>query len=156
MKRPHIVSDEVRARPWLLAVDPGAVSGIACFLYGGLQWARSGPAIPYHRGAYSCLDQIRVVAEVPIERRDGTGRRAPVEDLITLAIRLGRVTSNFPEHEIELVTPHAWKGNLSKTLTRSRVMVSLSDEEKIRVGEADHNAIDAIGLGLYALGRWPR
>ena len=62
-----------------------------------------------------------------------------------------------PTTKIVLVTPHKWKGNLPKHVTEARVLQTLTREEKgviPRIGKnLIHNVYDAIGIGLYHLGR---
>lgn len=58
------------------------------------------------------------------------------------------------------VYPHEWKGTLTKEQTRARIESRLSPGERVAYDEGvrvarslAHNMIDAVGIGLHALGR---
>lgn len=52
------------------------------------------------------------------------------------------------------VVPSAWKAQIPKGVHKSRILGNLAPAEFIRiVSPEDHNTIDAIGIGLWALGR---
>jgi hypothetical protein len=53
------------------------------------------------------------------------------------------------------IRPVKWKGNLPKPIHHERVLRVLSAKEKKSVPK-DHNVIDAVALGLYALGKTGR
>ena len=53
------------------------------------------------------------------------------------------------------IKPVAWKGNVPKEVHHERLKKELSRSELKLVPE-DHNVWDAVGLGLYALGRTQR
>lgn len=52
------------------------------------------------------------------------------------------------------VAPSAWKAQIPKSVHKSRILGNLDPAEfRAIVSPADHNTIDAIGIGLWALGR---
>ena len=52
------------------------------------------------------------------------------------------------------VVPSAWKAQIPKSIHKSRILGNLDPVEfRAIVSPADHNTIDAIGIGLWALGR---
>ena len=51
-----------------------------------------------------------------------------------------------------LVKPAEWKGQVPKKIMNERVLSKLSAQERAIVKD-NHNAIDAVGLGLHVLGR---
>lgn len=53
------------------------------------------------------------------------------------------------------IKPVAWKGNVPKAVHHERLKKELSRSE-LRLVPEDHNVWDAVGLGLYALGRTGR
>ncbi len=57
-----------------------------------------------------------------------------------------------PLHRIR---PIKWKGNIPKKIHHERVLRLLSSKEKKAVPK-DHNVLDAVALGLYALGKTGR
>lgn len=55
--------------------------------------------------------------------------------------------------------PHEWKGTMTKEAMGARVLTRLSPGERGNVASrmlADHNVLDAIGIGLHHLGRLER
>lgn len=91
-------------------------------------------------------------------------------DLITLAIQVGRYTEAFDAFTVEHVLPHDWKGTVDPDVLCHRVVASLDDAERallFRVLEplsrtslakdvtagTRHNVIDAVGLGKWSLKR---
>ncbi len=84
-------------------------------------------------------------------------------DLITLAVMVGRYQAHFMERSIPvtLVPPHKWKGATPKDIHNARVLGRLTDAERTVYHKASmslpaskrHNVIDSIGIGLYALKR---
>lgn len=103
--------------------------------------------------------QAQIVIELPqvYGKRD---ERDP-NDLIPVAITVGRIASAFgsPGVKAELVRPHDWKGSVPKPIMLARIEKRL-DEEEIGVlhtakapASLRHNIVDAVGLGLFKLGR---
>lgn len=129
-----------------LAIDPGRDNGWS--IYSDRWLVDCGLGDP-PLGIYSFI-----VAERPqiYERGD-----VDPNDIVTLAIRLGRQLGRFPESPIGLVLPAKWKGQVPKPIHNRRVLDALSPaEEKVYlacgVSESKrHNVIDAIGLGKWAL-----
>jgi hypothetical protein len=131
----------------LLAIDPGTHTGWAVFFDKRL--LACGLGDPPVEGA------DRVVIEIP---QVYPAHPVPPNDLITLAFLAGRYAGRAT-CEVSTVFPHQWKGNLSKEVCAARVRFRLSPEEKKVVDELRvpakqlHNVMDAIGIGLFALGR---
>ena len=73
-------------------------------------------------------------------------------DLIATAIRLGRLIEASRPGCLTLVTPGYWKGQVPKDIHNARVLAKLTPDEADLVPD-DHNAIDALGLLLWALER---
>lgn len=76
-------------------------------------------------------------------------------DLIPLAQIGAGVGCRFNWFEYE---PFAWKGNVDADVMTKRILSKLSAEERAHIethkrGGLDHNTIDAVGLGLFHLGR---
>lgn len=131
----------------LLAIDPGTRTGWAVFA--GAKLLACGLGDPPTEGA------DRIVIEIP---QVYPAHPVPPNDLITLAFLAGRYAGRAT-CEVSTVFPHQWKGNLSKEVCAARVRFRLSPEEKKVVDEIRvpvkqlHNVMDAIGIGLFALGR---
>lgn len=82
-------------------------------------------------------------------------------DLIPLAIMAGRLWERFKPKNMMLPLPKEWKGNRPKDVVTASTMSKLSKRELevfgddlIRVPNGlRHNAMDAIGIGLWAMKR---
>lgn len=142
----------------VLAIDPGRDQG----------WALVSP----ERVLLDCglgeppadLRPAKVVVERPqiYEGRKSQGARP--KDIITLAIRVGRVTERWEARgcPVEHILPHEWKGSVdADTVLPRRILASLLDAERnllnsrlARVAEGKrHNVIDAVGLAKWSLKR---
>jgi hypothetical protein len=79
-------------------------------------------------------------------------------DLIDLAIVVGRIIG-LSGREVTLYKPSQWKGQTPKAIHHERIKKLLSADELSRVvlpkakKTLGHNVWDAIGLGLFHLGR---
>jgi hypothetical protein len=129
----------------LISIDPGASQGVALFVGGRLAWV--GPRLP------EGVSPARVVIERPGAVWKGTTR-----DVIALAWRGGRVEgearAKWPGARVETVEPVQWKGSVPKTIHQPRILRKL-DAQEARIAEAcNSDQIDAIGIGLWALGRF--
>lgn len=143
----------------ITAVDPSVDSdkqGWARFEHGKL--ADCGIGLSMHAG--------HLVIECPEYRRNQTARVNP-NDLIKLAVHVGALKGAFELDgrawfaEAELVTPSQWKGSVPKDIHGQRIIRALSLKEcevyqtKTHglAASRKHNVVDAIGLGLWKLGR---
>jgi hypothetical protein len=81
--------------------------------------------------------------------------RVNTQDVIRLAQSAGRIAANYPEAVWYL--PAQWKGGVPKAVHQKRILAALSDEEKALLKDMNKGTLkqvlDAIGLGLYHLGR---
>lgn len=133
----------------LLAVDPGADQGWALFESGCL--VACGLGAPPVRAAG---------ARTIIERPHPIKTRAPVKDIITLAIRAGETggARRVDGAEVEYVEPATWMGGSIPTkVNQARIRRRLSGAERDIVEAAEkaakskaHNVLDAVGIGLFA------
>lgn len=142
----------------LVAVDPGTTTGWAVFNGQGTLYHARGMSFP------DCLDvfpdrveNATIILEIPQAYPHGS--KGDPQDLITLAMIAGELRGLFRPREVTQVFPRAWKGNVPKAIHHPRVLAALTDAERAvlpkrpRAGGYDGNMIDAIGLGLWALGR---
>lgn len=147
----------------LLAIDPGLDTGWAILVDGRLVDAGLGaPA-----SADGCT---KVIIERP-QVYAGRSSKGDPNDLITLAIQVGRYTERYGQgRDVEHILPHTWKGTVNPEVLCRRVVASLDDserkllnakleplarkslEEDITAGKR-HNVIDAVGLGKWTLKR---
>lgn len=149
----------------LLAIDPGVDTG----------WARldKGKLVEAGLGCPR-LQRFHPVSKVVIERPQiyqGRSSRANPNDLITLAIMVGRYTEVFADRGVEEILPHTWKGTVDPDILCRRVWASLSPSEQVLLGQVlaplarkpfdaanltagkRHNVLDAVGLAKWSLNR---
>jgi hypothetical protein len=143
---------------YLLAIDPGgACLGWALFEDGvlievGLSRTKeqlTGARARHHALILPKARGGRVVSEMMRYRGSRSG--IPPQDLVELNLIAGHVGS-------EWVYPDEWKGRVPKEIHQPRILKALTPEELylvegVRPPTLRHNAIDAVGIGLYCLGR---
>jgi hypothetical protein len=94
----------------------------------------------------------------------GGRQRARPADVIKLATRAGEAAGQYARPygvEPEYVEPHAWKGSVDKNTHHARIWAKLKPDEQAIVSAAArgiapskrHNILDAVGIGLFAVGR---
>ena len=94
------------------------------------------------------------------ELMDANGLRVPANDLIAVQA-VGCVYAARMAREVKLVLPRTWKGNVPKRIHHPRIRAALSPDERdiLQIGldtapKGHHKEIlDAVGIGLWALGR---
>lgn len=148
----------------LLAIDPGANTGWALFASG--QLVACGLGEPPKTAA---LDDI--VIEKPRIYPGGRQQARP-EDIITLAVTAGETGGVLREQygvQARYVFPSEWKGGaIDKDTSHARIRRRLGAAETavlkgvLAVGKRkghpmakslSHNVLDAVGIGLYGVGR---
>lgn len=129
-----------------MSVDPGARTGVAVFEDGELRVVFASS-----KGIFTSTAVDVLVIEIPQIYRASKSRGDP-NDLIKVAVLAGKIIGriNAP-HTVE-VHPATWKGQVPKNVHNARVLARLSPEERAKV-PAVHDAIDAVGLGLWFLKR---
>lgn len=149
----------------LLAIDPGGCAGWALYETTPLrseQHKATLKACGIWEKEYSDYSKDRprpdrVIVEVP-QIWPNTPNK---QDIITLAYRLGRYVQWIGCDDITEVYPVTWKGDLSKAVHQPRIWDKLRPDEQEVLRAAGkgmapskrHNMIDAVGLGLYGVGR---
>ena len=142
----------------LYAVDSGAQSGVAYFerkvlrdayLYAG-DLCRVGSVRD---------DEADAVIEIPDRIKVNP------KSIIKLALNAGRWLQYFGNRcrgEVRAVEASAWKASTDPDVLARRILACLTPEELARVPKTksalgyNHNVLDAIGLGLWRLGRMGR
>lgn len=133
----------------IIAIDPGARTGWAVFR-GGLL---SAAGVMSPGGRVRTNDAEVVFVEVPDRVEPGI----PLLDILLCARRAGELGERHGgDATVEYVNASAWKGSVPKKIHNSRVLALLSASERAILSSKDHNMIDAVGLGLWALGRMGR
>jgi hypothetical protein len=152
----------------LLAFDPGNTTGWAYFQGGVLVCAGYGKLeeILYSAPGLTVGDETRlfetdaVLIEKPQWRPHD---KIDINDIITLAVAVGELKRAYWKPingpRIEEVFPTTWKGSVPKDVHNKRVLSKLTPQElaqvplRPRAKTPDHNCVDAVGLGLWKLGR---
>lgn len=146
----------------LLAIDPGTNVGWALFDKTGVGVGVFGELISCGLGGEP--DGAAVVHEVVIEHPViyPGGRTKNPNDVLKVAINAGEWGGRF-RHVARYVKPQQWKGNVPKAVHQPRIWAKLTNTERkvfddcldtAKVPKSKrHNVIDAIGIGLYAVGR---
>lgn len=141
----------------IISIDPGAKTGWAQFSQGWLV-ACGATKKPYE---VPIQGKVVIIEKPQIYR--GRLQKGDQNDLITLAMLAGRHQERALRAgaQVELPTPGEWKGQVKKEIHHPRILAALTTEEQWRVSYAsggpavkpDHNMLDAIGLGLWWLGK---
>jgi hypothetical protein len=142
----------------ILAVDPGADLGWATFGADTRELERAGLG-------RSGMPPPAAVSALAIERPriyPQRGQKGDPNDLITLAIIVGRVEERYERAAHVEITPHTWKHTLSKEHCARQILRTLTAPERATlraclehvVEGKQHNVIDAVGIGLFYLTRF--
>jgi hypothetical protein len=135
----------------LTSVDPGKWAGRAEWEGGRLhdcgKWER-------HWVRYG----NELVIEQPRAYPIGKSRARP-NDIIQLALTAGQISEHY--RPVTWIPPHAWKGQVPDEILYDRIRKRLDKREAdlldlVLKGIAKgyhHNVLDAIGIGLFHLGR---
>lgn len=140
----------------VLSIDPGVHRvGLALFEDQGLAFAAM---FPVPDGPFDYPRAPRVLLEVP-RIYPASRQKGDPNDLLALARIVGRLQEHYlaAGADVELVEPRTWKGTLPKEAMTERIRGRLSAAERARVAPVarslEHNVLDAVGIGLHALGR---
>lgn len=141
---------------YAVAIDPGVhMTAVAYFENGKLSDAVYLPTT-----AMSAVIVTQIYAERPRMRERSPVRKQTIADL---SLALGLVVSRFagPQTAIRYIEPTTWKGTVDKAITGKRITAALSSAERCVLanalegieGKLQHNVYDAVGIGLFGLGR---
>ncbi len=136
----------------MIAHDSGGKPGYARF-HGPSLVEVSKEFLYPHYLAPTGKNENRVIVEIPCWR--GKNTKASPDSLITLGIRAGIVAGRYEqlEQRVQLVHPHKWKGNVPKNVHHPRIKAALCADELALIRGASGDMLDAVGLGLWELGR---
>lgn len=156
----------------ILAVDPGANGTGWALLNSGdgrlIEWGTiHGQSSEWDRKSIQILVQYekllgkhyigQVFMESPVFMRGYGGyTTASTGDLVKLAMLCGAMFFMSSRiHGTVLVPPSSWKGQLPKKVCNNRVLKILQAQSTYQpLGRISNHALDAIGIGLWALGRF--
>jgi hypothetical protein len=104
------------------------------------------------------LESNRIVCERQVVYPGAKGLKTNPNDLLDLAMCAGAFSSALcvdMHATLTLVEPAEWKAQVPKDVTRKRIEALLMGKELnvVKKGGEMHNVWDAIGIGLFALGR---
>lgn len=135
----------------LISIDPGIHTGIACWYNGRLLYA--GTLFPPTAFYKECVIEIPKIYPKAQQKGDQ-------QDLITLAFQAGKLAQATGAPTVHPVLPQTWKGQLPKDVCWLRCQALLTSEELSLIPKLApsilHNVQDAIGIGLWKLGRLKR
>lgn len=98
------------------------------------------------------LDARHFVIEMPMFMGSSGGLvTARSGALVKLTWFVGYLSARVRRWELDLVTPQQWKGQLSKQQVEIRIRRILKD---FIPQDMKSHAVDAVGIGLYKLGRF--
>jgi hypothetical protein len=152
----------------LLALDPGFRKkrrNLGCALFEAEELSFAGVVGEIHHVPWigyapqHLRSRSRAVIEMP--RWYPREHEIDINDILDLACLVGRLQGRLEEKgvDVELVYPRTWKGTVPKDIHNKRVLAALSKEElaklpkRPRAKDYDHNMLDAVGIGLWKLGR---
>ena len=132
----------------LIAIDPGASAGVAVFADGKLVEVRR-VKVDATRPVPLGLFADELVIEMPMVYPT-SGNPASI---VKLAFVAGKLAEAIGAPKTRLVTPREWKGQRPKEIDQHLTVSLLDIGERGRLTVRNSDVLDAVGLGLWALGR---
>ena len=110
-----------------------------------------GTAVGLWRG----LSLKNALIEHPRVYPGSAQQKGDLNDLLDVVAVGAAIAAHTPN--VVTVFPADWKGNVPKDVMTERIRRALTDEERARIEKCPaslmHNVLDAIGIGLWKLGR---
>ena len=154
----------------LLCVDPGLRGcGVAEFEGYDLKRAayvknpvETGRGYDAHRALAVAVNMwspwqssVKALIEHPRVYPGSAQQKGDLNDLLDVVAVGAAIGVYFPKPVT--VFPSDWKGNVPKDVMTERIRRAITDEERARIEKCPanlmHNVLDAIGIGLWKLGR---
>jgi len=150
-----------------VAIDPGVkLMAMAEFLRDELQ------AVHVFRGdsleettrslaQFRDARELRLVIEKPVIYDPRKWKGDP-NDLIREALAAGAAAACFPNGSLSYIRPADWKGQRKKPIDNRYTLALLNSDERELLDGVNllrslmHNVLDAVGIGLWAVGRRKR
>lgn len=102
--------------------------------------------------ASTAFGPVTLFIEMPQAMSNAKGLAAQAGSVYKLAFLVGYIASAFHKYDVITVTPMEWKGQLPKDVVQRRIIRILGVRPCVKLNIRSH-AWDAVGLGLWALGR---
>ena len=137
----------------LITIDPGVhKSSIALWNFDKWLLYAEDLKNPEVFAIIAGIDVARVVIETPVLYAKKRKQHADVMRLLDVVNAMKTTAKNSAG-----VFPSAWKGQVPKKIHGERILNELRDFERAAIiDDKNHNTIDAIGIGLWLLGRLGR
>lgn len=141
----------------LVCIDPGQCSGVALFEGRDLVncvLVEPGQITPGW-GADVLVIEHPTLEPGDLRAKSLSHVAALAKDLASVNVIEGRWIQAVSSRTTVQVSPHRWKGSVPKGIHNARVLGRLTPAELrlVPTGAKRHNAIDAIGIGLWYLNR---
>lgn len=109
-------------------------------------------------------EPMRVLIEYQQIYAHGRARTRNAADILSVTLTAGRIAQAIGPHAgaPRFVLPHEWKGSVRADVMLGRIVAILSSSERDILHATQvprtllHNVVDAIGLGLWSVGRLGR
>lgn len=159
----HVGEGEVhgpQGRGTLVALDPAlARCGIAVYRSGRLVMATTLSAETQERALeqlsalLALFEPETLAVEVPQDYADSHATHRSLEGLRGMVAHAARQCRRA---RVKRYTPNAWKANVPKRVCEKRIRLALTPSEQATVLGAKDDTWDAVGVGLFCLGRLRR
>jgi hypothetical protein len=137
----------------IAAIDPGICTG--CAIFSGAALVKCGEI----EDLWDAAKQAEIaVIERPVIYPFGKQKARP-RDIITLALKAGYIAGRLFPVPVRYVEPAEWKRQLPKEICHQRIAGILRKEElsimnALKLPQSKlHNCWDAVGIGMWYLGR---
>jgi len=136
----------------VIAIDPGTYTGWAYFYANKLRACDWISPRRWDELVLRAMTREHIVIEEPTIYPHSKANPASV---MALQLKVGELKGRFEMAgcSVELVQPRTWKGQVPKQVHNRRTLAALTPDEFALADGKRHDVIDAIGLGLWKLGR---
>ncbi len=143
----------------MMSVDPGTKAT------GWAIWDRNAMVLCGLARGKNWIHTVREVPKMQVERlwledqQIYRNSNVDAHSLLAVSRVVGALAFHVPADQVELVRPAAWKGQVPKDVCNRRTHARLTPAEKVLLELAkcpkslEHNLMDAIGIGLWAVKR---
>jgi len=136
----------------LVTIDPGVHKSAIALWGGGRLLFADDLKNPEVFRVVDRVGAVRLVIESPVLYPTKRKQHKDVGDLLAVVNKIKALAV-----QARGVSPAEWKGQVPKKIHGDRIFNELTKEEILAVVSIkNHNTIDAIGLGLWVLGRLGR